>query len=731
MAKDIRVTLTLDTKQFDKKMAGAKTSMNGFSNNSKKASGSLLAMAARFVPVVAGAVALAKSFAEVSKAINISSQFEDIQVTLKNVTGSAEAGAAAFELIKRTAEEIPFAFDELAASAPALATVSKNAGELQDNMMLAADIAATTGMSFTDAASQLQRSFSAGAGAADMFREKGVLAMAGFEAGVKYSIDETIAKFKEFGETIEGAAQDLSQTFTGSVSQAGDRLTLFRAAMGDAIVPELTSFLNILVTEFDKNKEAVMGFATTIGTNVVNSIIFALRYLATMADIVLSVGRVATRVGKAFKENFGEQINTVVSIVIKSIAALVQGLGYVGLAVGKVISMISGEESVENFFENIVDGANKVRTEGLDAVGEVRDGLGDMIPVTTVRDRIDTLVANMKDGAQEIRDTTTSMVDKTEADLRKFEFNIGNTATNISDSFTNISNVLRSLSLFDEFTKITIPLNMMIDKGGNPIFKELVFRNLIEFREELKRVEDELKEAGLEFKDFNEEAIILELVKGKMDLLLITAKDYTTIQKIINDLYEEGNITLGEQLDLLAQLDETFADQEGLRSFIETIGTAQKTLSEDLATALLEGESAGESFKKFFKTLVTQLIADALRLAIIQPILSSIFGIEFGAGGVVSGLTGGGLLGFITGKANGGPVMRNRPYLVGEKGPELMIPNASGNIVPNNMLGGGGVTNVYYRIEATDPQSFQAQLARNPEFVYSVTRAGQRKLPGR
>lgn len=43
-------------------------------------------------------------------------------------------------------------------------------------------------------------------------------------------------------------------------------------------------------------------------------------------------------------------------------------------------------------------------------------------------------------------------------------------------------------------------------------------------------------------------------------------------------------------------------------------------------------------------------------------------------------------------RALGGPVSGNTPYMVGERGPELFVPNGSGSIVPNNKLGGGGVT---------------------------------------
>lgn len=51
-------------------------------------------------------------------------------------------------------------------------------------------------------------------------------------------------------------------------------------------------------------------------------------------------------------------------------------------------------------------------------------------------------------------------------------------------------------------------------------------------------------------------------------------------------------------------------------------------------------------------------------------------------------------------RASGGPVSSGEPYLVGEQGPELFLPQASGNILPNNKLGGGIVVNQNYSIEA-------------------------------
>ena len=40
-------------------------------------------------------------------------------------------------------------------------------------------------------------------------------------------------------------------------------------------------------------------------------------------------------------------------------------------------------------------------------------------------------------------------------------------------------------------------------------------------------------------------------------------------------------------------------------------------------------------------------------------------------------------------RAIGGSVQRGRPYMVGERGAELFVPNRHGAIVPNDAMGGG------------------------------------------
>jgi len=128
--------------------------------------------------------------------------------------------------------------------------------------------------------------------------------------------------------------------------------------------------------------------------------------------------------------------------------------------------------------------------------------------------------------------------------------------------------------------------------------------------------------------------------------------------------------------------------------------------------------------KLSFKDLANSIIADVVRMQA-KRLVTSMFGGE--AGGGIFGSIFGGLF-----KAKGGPVSANQPYIVGEQGPELFVPKAAGNIVPNDALaaaGGSGSTVVNYNIQAVDASSFRSLVARDPEFIFNVTEAGRRSLP--
>jgi len=81
-------------------------------------------------------------------------------------------------------------------------------------------------------------------------------------------------------------------------------------------------------------------------------------------------------------------------------------------------------------------------------------------------------------------------------------------------------------------------------------------------------------------------------------------------------------------------------------------------------------------------------------------------------------------------RAAGGPVSGNTPYLVGEKGPELFMPNGSGTIIPNSQTSQmGGVTNVTNNyINAIDTKSFEERLLGSSSAIWAANKYGEKTL---
>ena len=128
--------------------------------------------------------------------------------------------------------------------------------------------------------------------------------------------------------------------------------------------------------------------------------------------------------------------------------------------------------------------------------------------------------------------------------------------------------------------------------------------------------------------------------------------------------------------------------------------------------------------KLSFKGMINSILEDLLRMQI-KASFAKIMGMGGSGTGASGGLFGGKIIPGLL--ATGGPVSGNRPYIVGERGPELFMPGANGHMVPNKDLGGGG--SVIYNIQAVDAPSFQALVARDPSFIHAVAMAGARAYP--
>lgn len=69
-------------------------------------------------------------------------------------------------------------------------------------------------------------------------------------------------------------------------------------------------------------------------------------------------------------------------------------------------------------------------------------------------------------------------------------------------------------------------------------------------------------------------------------------------------------------------------------------------------------------------------------------------------------------------REKGGPVSGGQPYLVGEAGPEMFVPNAGGTIVPNNQMGGN--VNINFTINAVDSRGIDQVLIERRNTIIGV-----------
>ena len=117
---------------------------------------------------------------------------------------------------------------------------------------------------------------------------------------------------------------------------------------------------------------------------------------------------------------------------------------------------------------------------------------------------------------------------------------------------------------------------------------------------------------------------------------------------------------------------------------------AGRAIESSLLRAVRSGKLGFDDLKSVALAALAEIAASSLR----QGITALLGGGSSDKGGSGGGLLGAivGLFGGAPGKATGGPVSPGRPYWVGERGPELFVPTASGSIAPAG--GGGGARDV-------------------------------------
>jgi hypothetical protein len=165
----------------------------------------------------------------------------------------------------------------------------------------------------------------------------------------------------------------------------------------------------------------------------------------------------------------------------------------------------------------------------------------------------------------------------------------------------------------------------------------------------------------------------LELSTSMEAFIVANRKAAESIAEVTEAATGAGGVDISAP-NFVDRLNDSFTKlHENLPTVQEQMDKMANTTMKNMSDGLMNVVKGTMSVKDAFKQMAASLITQAIELFVIDKI----------TGGFLSFAKG------LTGKAIGGPVQSGQPYMVGERGPEMFVPNQSGSIVPNKKMGGG------------------------------------------
>ena len=218
----------------------------------------------------------------------------------------------------------------------------------------------------------------------------------------------------------------------------------------------------------------------------------------------------------------------------------------------------------------------------------------------------------------------------------------------------------------------------------------------------------------------------------------VTFNIFESDRKLVNAVKEKATME-EEVLESIKKQNNQFSISSEI---VNVINQGVSGFANSIARAVVLGEKLNASFKELAQSLLITIIQKTIeRIALmgIEKLLAeTLFKKEadkdnmirkqntnlkrqIGLQMILNAIGGGGS--FTSGnphRASGGAVSKGQPYMVGERGPELFVPNSSGQITQAARGTGGGNVNVNFNIEAIDSNSFNSVLVENRGIITSI-----------
>lgn len=216
-----------------------------------------------------------------------------------------------------------------------------------------------------------------------------------------------------------------------------------------------------------------------------------------------------------------------------------------------------------------------------------------------------------------------------------------------------------------------------------------------EIDEAIQRVRDQIEQLNPAAKAAAEEKRRLDdiLAQTPQGVLAAVRSDLDLLQQSL----EAGKITFEEWVSAYGVAIQRLpkATEQPLAEISEFSQQAARNIQDALGNSLqslLEGNFS--DIGRMWQRLLAQMASQAAAAQLSKYLLGN----DFAKSGQVGGAIGDFFtwLGGLGTRASGGPVTAGRPYLVGEQGPEIIVPRAAGTVLPNGVMpaamGQGGPT---------------------------------------
>ena len=615
-----------------------------------------------------GAGVVAKSFIDTGREV------ERLRVRFKFLFDEASEGEKAFKGLIKFASQVPFSLEEIQRGSANLAVVSKDADELNKLLKITGDIASASGLDFQTTAEQIQRTFAGGINSADLFRERGVRALLGFEAGVAISAEQSrkhiMKAFDEGTLSVVGASEVMAKTFDGTLSMIGDKFNLFKMAVMDAGPFEfLKASAMVIEKELEKNFGGIEKSAEKIGDAIVSTTVKTLLF--------------ATQIIDRFKPVF-DFIGASIANLVNFVRALPPPLDTIGV-IGFLMLGSRGKLLVA-LIAGVIDNIRGMLGSLIDGIASIQEKLNSFTLFRSEEQiqRVNDQIQAMRESAEQLRKPFADVVDE-----------MGKIGENGQIVFEGLG-----ISLDAD----------KIKAGGltEALIKQLEVINKIMEANKLNRNKDEDEDSKI--KKEIEEVGMLEQAYASFSQGFQNAMD--TQKTAFKQVEEIGKASFGKL-------------KTALTDFVMTGKLSFSDLGKFVVRSFIE-MLVGEAVQMAFKKSMALFKADALKKAFIslyEGAMKTFASIPFpfnivAVGGALA--FGASLINKIKGFEKGGRPPVGQPSIVGEKGAELFVPDQAGTIVPNDKLGMGKQVTVNFNINTVDARGFNELLVNSRGVIVNM-----------